>query len=134
MKFIKIILLMLILFSSQLYATEKTFDISWTIPTTRINGSILNFSEISHYNILYIIDNADDEKSVEVSPASTIGRRVSIDLIPRDTPYTIEFYMTVTDTNNQNSVHSASVIRNVLVKPVVWPTSVDNFNAEEITP
>lgn len=87
-------LFVFLLISSIAYA-DQTSNLTWTPPTTRVDGTPLNATEIKVYHIYREIDAPVtlESHSFDVAPAATATDTLT--LSPRDTPYTINYFITV---------------------------------------
>jgi len=51
--------------------------LSWSIPTTRVNGTALNLSELAGYEIYYTNDSGSVSKTVSVSGGGAVSYTVA---------------------------------------------------------
>ena len=108
-----------------LSAPSQNLTYSWTVPTTRADGSALSASEISGYNLYYSVDSGAEQK-VNIVPGSTTSKSITLTLPARTTAYKVVSQITAVDTANQESARSLAVVSNFTVLPAV-PSTPGNF-------
>lgn len=95
-------------------ASTESFALSWTIPTTRVNGAPLAVTEIASYNIYYSVDNAA-EVITNVTPNTAMAKTITMSLPVRSTPYAVAFSMDAVDITGLKGPRSSLVVNNVTV-------------------
>lgn len=117
------------LYTSYVDAAEQQVNLTVTAPTTRVDGTVLNFNEISEYRIYTGINTSVAVPSIDyvsVIPGTDIIYKINLN--PSDTPYTIEFATTAVDLNNRESGPSNIITKIITVNsdsPPASPTVID---------
>lgn len=98
---IKLLALTLSIFTSAVFAAPATpiNNVSWTAPTTRLDGSPLAATEISGYR--FYCNAANTTQYIDI-PASSL-QIVPADIINTCGPVDMQFFMTTLDTNGLES-------------------------------
>lgn len=110
--------------------TTQTIAASWSIPTTRTDGSALAASELASYEIYYAVDGAGTlvppDSVATVTPGSATSKLITLSLPPRVTPYKVYFAVSAIDTAGRKSPMSTIVVATVNV-PIANPSAPGNF-------
>jgi len=112
------------LFSFGAVAAPATADLSWTAPDTRVDGTILEASEIAEYRVFYSVDGTIDGSGdyVTVSGASA-EQVISLELEPRPEPYVVTFAVRTVTTDGLESVLSESISKTFQVDSTATPAA-----------
>lgn len=97
----------LLLSSSIAFGAEATSKLTWEPPTARVDGTSLAQGEIAEYRVYYAVDGevTTDSTTVAIGPDAT-SESVTLDLAPRQEPYTVSFAATTVDTDGRESALS----------------------------
>ena len=122
-------LAMLVITLPALAATTQTATLSWSAPTTRVDGTALQSSEIASYNVYYSVGSQPTTASTKarVDSGSATGTTVTLNLDPSPSPQTVYFAVTAVDTNGVESALSNVASKSFTVEstsPPKPPTSV----------
>lgn len=109
-------------------APSQTWATTWTIPTTRTDGSALSVAEIASYTIYYTVDGGA-EQSIDVAGGSTAMKAITTTLAARAVPYVVSFVITATDTTGNESARSAAIAKSITVK-AASPNAASNFRID----
>jgi len=122
MKYLLVFVLALVSFGA--VAAPATADLSWTAPDTRVDGTILEASEIAEYRVFYSVDGTIDGSGefVEVSGASA-EQVISLELEPRPEPYVVTFAVRTVTTDGLESVLSESISKTFQVDSTATPAA-----------
>jgi hypothetical protein len=84
-------------------------NLSWTIPSTRVNGQALALSELSGYEIYYVVDGVSvTDRTIAVPGAGVVSYKIS------DLPAgSYSFAVTAIDSTGVKSALSSVVAINV---------------------
>jgi hypothetical protein len=119
-----LLVFVLALFSFGAVAAPATADLSWTAPDTRVDGTILEASEIAEYRVFYSVDGTIDGSGdyVTVSGASA-EQVISLELEPRPEPYVVTFAVRTVTTDGLESVLSESISKTFQVDSTATPAA-----------
>ena len=101
--------------------------LSWTAPTTRVDGTPLQATQIEEFRIYHGIDiGPDDPLAIGPEYTAVTGENaaeITIDLTPRPEPYVISFAVTTVDRDGLQSVLSDTVSKTFDVKSTAKPNA-----------
>lgn len=98
-------------------AADATFNVGWTAPTTRTDGTVLTSGEIKEYRVYHAVDA--EVKQGPVYTVVTVGTETPlvINLEPRPLePYIISYAVSAVDQDGLESGLSAVGMKSYLVK------------------
>ena len=116
-------LIAVFLFTFSLVAIASSANLSWEAPTTRMDGTALQASEIKEYQIFHEVDGAPSEIDSEVTVVDS-GESVTIltlELPPRVEPYVVNFAILTVDTAGLKSPLSEPVSKTFNVNSTAAP-------------
>ena len=115
---------LMVALASTAFAAPATADLSWTAPDTRVDGTILEASEIAEYRVFYSVDGTIDGSGdyVTVSGASA-EQVISLELEPRPEPYVVTFAVRTVTTDGLESVLSESISKTFQVDSTATPAA-----------
>ena len=104
------------------HAAPAPSNLSWEAPTTRVDGTALAAEEIKEYRVYYTIDGTapGDGEPIVVSGTSA-SETVTLELLPRATPYVVSFSITTADTGGLESARSDTVSKTFNVDSTAAP-------------
>ena len=108
-------------------AAPATADLSWTAPDTRVDGTILEASEIAEYRVYYSIDGTPTGAGEFIPVSGAVAETVTLDLTPRVELYVVQFAVTTVDTTGQVSALSNVVSKTFTVKSTAAPNPPTNL-------
>ena len=119
-----LLVFVLALFSFGAVAAPATSTLSWTAPDTRVDGTILEASEIAEYRVFYSVDGTVDGSGdyVTVSGAS-VEQVINLELEPRPEPYVVTFAVRTVTTDGLESVLSESISKTFQVDSTATPAA-----------
>lgn len=118
----------LLMFGQPAFAAEALSTLSWEPPTTRLDGTALEPSEIGEYRIYYAIDSEPDLSSEVVSlTADTVNRKITLELDPRPEPYVVSFSIMTVDIDGARSPLSEPVSKSFDVDSTAAPGAPTNL-------
>ena len=80
------------------HAAPAQSNLSWTAPDTRVDGTPLTAEEIKEYRAYYTIDGtAPGEGEPIVVGGTAASETVTLELLPRATPYVVSFAISTVD-------------------------------------
>jgi len=122
----------LALFSAMSSAAPVTANLSWTVPTTRADGTPLAASEIAEYRIYSAVGGAvaTDANAAHVKVSTGTTQVVTIDLTPRAEPYALNFGARAVDTRGNVSALSNIATTTVRVESTSVPSAPTNLQFE----
>ena len=100
--------------------------LSWTAPTTRVDGTPLQATQIEEFRIYHGIDIGPDPLAIGPEYTAVTGENaaeITIDLTPRPEPYVISFAVTTVDRDGIQSVLSDTVSKTFDVKSTAKPNA-----------
>jgi hypothetical protein len=127
MRFIYIVMMVVGLFlltSHVTYSAELTSPITVQGPDTRIDGTVLESSEISEFRFFVGVDEAVDITSTEylsVIPGTDITYHINLEPRPSQ-PYTLQFAGVVVDSDGRQSASSNVVERSFEIVSTAVPS------------
>jgi hypothetical protein len=110
--------------SSAVHAAPVNAALSWTAPTTRVDGTPLAASEIAEYRIYSGVASdawGVDKDSPHMKVTSGTSQVVTIELTPRAEPYVLQFAARAVDTKGNVSPLSNIASTTVLVESTAEP-------------
>ena len=104
------------------HAAPAPSDLSWTAPTTRVDGTPLAAEEIKEYRVYYTIDGtAPGTGEPIVVDGTSASETVTLELLPRATPYVVSFAISTVDIDGLESAQSETVSKTFQVDSTVAP-------------
>ena len=104
------------------HAAPATSELSWTAPTTRVDGTLLDPSEIAEYRVYYTIDGQSPSEGVPIVVDGTSeSETVTLELLPRSTPYVVSFAISTVATDGLESAQSDTVSKTFQVDSTAAP-------------
>lgn len=107
-------------------AAEATSTLSWTAPTTRVDGTPLVPAHIEEFRIYYGIDISNSPLAIGPDYTAVSGENaadITIDLTPRPEPYVISFAITTVSRDGLQSVLSETVTKAFDVESTAKPNA-----------
>ena len=120
------IAMMLLLTSFGAFAAPAVSTLSWDAPTTRVDGTPLQATQIEEFRIYYGIDIGPDPLAIGPEYTAVSGENatdITIDLTPRPEPYVISFAITTVARDGLQSVLSNTVSKTFDVKSTAKPNA-----------
>ena len=111
-------------------AAEAVSKLSWDAPTTRVDGTPLDPTEIAEFRIYYGIDIGESPLAVGPDYTAVTGENaaeITIDLTPRPDPYVISFAITTVDRDGLESALSETVSKTFQVDSTAAPSAPTNL-------
>lgn len=96
-------------------AASQSLIYTWGVPTTRTDGSVLPVTQLSGYELSYSVDGSA-AVIVPVTGGSTATATVTLNLVPKGSPYVIRSSIWAIDTNGQKSA-ATQITTNLTVLP-----------------
>ena len=111
------------------HAAPATSELSWTAPSTRVDGTPLAVEEIKEYRVYYTIDGtAPGTGEPIVVSGTSASETVTLEILPRVEPYVVSFAIRTVDTDGLGSALSNVVSKTFQVDSTaapVAPTSLE---------
>ena len=107
-------------------AAPATSTLSWTAPTTRVDGTPLAPAQIEEFRVYHGIDIGENPLALGLDYTAVTGENaaeITIDLTPRPEPYVISFAVTTVDRDGLQSVLSDTVSKTFDVKSTAKPNA-----------
>ena len=105
-------------------AAPATSTLSWTAPDTRVDGTPLAAGEILEYRVFYTVDGPIDANGEYVAVTGTsAAKTLTLDLIPRAEPYTVNFAVRTVSTDGLESALSETVSKTFDVDSTADPAA-----------
>ena len=107
-------------------SAPATSTLSWTAPTTRVDGTPLQATQIEEFRIYHGIDIGENPLAIGPEYTAVTGENaaeITIDLTPRPEPYVISFAVTTVDRGGIQSVLSDTVSKTFDVKSTAKPNA-----------
>jgi len=120
------IAMMLLLTSFGAFAAPAVSTLSWDAPTTRVDGTPLQATQIEEFRVYYGIDIGPDPLAIGPEYTAVTGENaaeITIDLTPRPEPYVISFAITTVDRDGRQSVLSETVSKTFDVDSTADPAA-----------
>lgn len=116
-----LLILVLLLTAQKLFAEPVEAKLSWTPPTTYVDGSPLSSSDIAGYRVYHEVDGEVTEASDSVDIPNGESYISSIDLTPREDPYLVNYRVKVFLHNGAISEFSNNKTKSFQIKSSVNP-------------
>ena len=116
----------LALFSLGAVAAPATSKLSWTAPTTRVDGTPLQATQIEEFRIYHGIDIGPDPLAIGPEYTQVSGENaadITIELTPRSDPYVLSFAITTVDRDGLQSVLSETATKSFDVQSTAKPSA-----------
>jgi len=124
MKYLLVFVLALVSFG----AVAATSTLSWTAPSTRVDGTPLTVEEIKEYRVYYTIDGeVDADRSPVILDFAAVDAEIVVELTPREMPYVVAFQIVVVDTEGRVSRPSDPVSKEFAVDSTASPQPPTNI-------
>ena len=120
------IAMMLLLTSFGAFAAPATSTLSWTAPTTRVDGTPLQATQIEEFRIYHGIDIGENPLAIGPEYTAVTGENttdITIELVPRADPYVISFAITTVDRDGLESALSETVSKTFDVDSTADPAA-----------
>jgi len=140
------IAMMLLLTSFGAFAAPAVSTLSWDAPTTRVDGTPLQATQIEEFRVYHGIDIGPDPLAIGPEYTAVSGENatdITIDLTPRPEPYVISFAITTVDRDGLESALSETVSKTFDVDSTADPAAptslqftincVDGCSVTEVT-
>ena len=111
-------------------AAEAVSKLSWDAPTTRVDGTPLDPTEIAEFRIYYEVDIGDAVIMRGSEYTSVTGQNatdITVELTPRAEPYVLSFAATTVDTDGLESALSETVSKTFQVDSTAAPSAPTNL-------
>ena len=108
-------------------AAPATSELSWTAPTTRVDGTPLDPADIAEYRVYYTINGEPQGVDPIVVSGTSASETVTLELTPRVEPYVISFAITTVDTDGLESAQSETVSKTFQVDSTAAPSAPTNI-------
>jgi len=126
-----LLVFVLALFSFGAVAAPATSTLSWTAPSTRVDGTPLEAEEIKEYRVYYTIDGtAPGTGEPIVVGGTSASETVTLELTPRLEPYVVSFAIKTVDTDGLGSALSDVVSKTFEVESTSNPGAPTNLQFE----
>ena len=125
-----LLVFVLTLFSFGAVAAPATSTLSWTAPTTRVDGTPLAPAQIEEFRVYHGIDIGPDPLAIGPEYTAVSGENatdITIELVPRADPYVISFAITTVDRDGLQSVLSETVSKTFQVDSTAAPSAPTNL-------
>lgn len=125
MKKITLVSLLLgVMFSTSALAAVGASELSWVPPTTRVDGTVLQPTEIAEFQVFYAIDEDVTTESSMVSVGGTnTSQVVELEFTPRPEKYVVNFAILTVSTDGLKSDLSDPVSKEFLVNSTAKPNA-----------
>ena len=107
-------------------AAPATSTLSWAAPSTRVDGTPLQATQIEEFRIYHGIDIGENPLAIGPEYTAVSGENatdITIDLTPRPEPYVISFAITTVDRDGLQSVLSETVTKTFDVESTAKPNA-----------
>ena len=108
------------------HAAPAVSTLSWDAPTTRVDGTPLQATQIEEFRVYHGIDIGPDPLAIGPEYTAVTGENaaeITIDLTPRPEPYVISFAITTVARDGLQSVLSNTVSKTFDVKSTAKPNA-----------
>ena len=102
-------------------AAPAPSDLSWTAPSTRVDGTPLDPADIAEYRVYYTINGEPQGVDPIVVSGTSASETVMLELTPRVEPYVVSFAITTMDTDGLESAQSETVSKTFQVDSTAAP-------------
>ena len=109
-----------------IFAAPATSTLTWTAPTTRVDGTPLQATQIEEFRVYQGIDIGPDPLAIGPEYTAVSGENatdITIELVPRAEPYVISFAITTVDRDGLQSVLSPTVTKVFDVESTAKPNA-----------
>jgi len=124
------IAMMLLLTSFGAFAAPAVSTLSWDAPTTRVDGTPLQATQIEEFRVYHGIDIGPDPLAIGPEYTAVSGENatdITIELVPRADPYVISFAITTVDRDGLESALSETVSKTFQVDSTAAPSAPTNL-------
>ena len=121
-----VIAFMFFMASFGIFAAPATSTLTWTAPTTRVDGTPLAPAQIEEFRVYHGIDIGENPLAIGPEYTAVTGENaaeITIDLTPRPEPYVISFAITTVARDGLQSVLSNTVSKTFDVKSTAVPSA-----------
>ena len=125
-----LLVFVLALFSFGAVAAPATSTLSWDAPTTRVDGTPLQATQIEEFRIYHGIDIGENPLAIGPEYTAVTGENatdITIELVPRADPYVISFAITTVDRDGLESALSETVSKTFQVDSTAAPGAPTNI-------
>ena len=125
-----VIAFMFFMASFGIFAAPATSTLTWTAPTTRVDGTPLQATQIEEFRVYHGIDIGPDPLAIGPEYTAVTGENatdITIDLTPRPEPYVISFAITTVDRDGLQSALSETVSKTFQVDSTAAPSAPTNL-------
>jgi len=125
MKYLLVFVLTLVSFGAA-QAAPATSTLSWDAPTTRVDGTPLQATQIEEFRVYHGIDIGENPLAIGPEYTAVSGENatdITIDLTPRPEPYVISFAITTVDRDGLESALSETVSKTFDVDSTADPAA-----------
>ena len=108
------------------HAAPAVSTLSWDAPTTRVDGTPLQATQIEEFRVYHGIDIGENPLAIGPDYTAVTGENaaeITIDLTPRPEPYVISFAITTVARDGLQSVLSNTVSKTFDVKSTAKPNA-----------
>ena len=115
------------------HAAPAVSTLSWDAPTTRVDGTPLQATQIEEFRIYHGIDIGPDPLAIGPEYTAVTGENaaeITIDLTPRPEPYVISFAITTVARDGLQSVLSNTVSKEFEAESTSEPGAPTNLQFE----
>ena len=121
-----VIAFMFFMASFGIFAAPATSTLTWTAPTTRVDGTPLQATQIEEFRIYYGVDIGENPLAIGPDYTAVSGENatdITIELVPRADPYVISFAITTVDRDGLQSALSETVTKTFDVESTAKPNA-----------
>jgi len=121
-----LLVFVLALFSFGAVSAPATSTLSWDAPTTRVDGTPLQATQIEEFRIYYGVDIGENPLAIGPDYTAVSGENatdITIELVPRADPYVISFAITTVDRDGLQSALSETVTKTFDVESTAKPNA-----------
>ena len=107
-------------------AAPAVSTLSWDAPTTRVDGTPLQATQIEEFRVYHGIDIGENPLAIGPEYTAVSGENatdITIDLTPRPEPYVISFAITTVDRDGLESALSETVSKTFDVESTAKPNA-----------
>jgi hypothetical protein len=107
-------------------AAPAVSTLSWDAPTTRVDGTPLQATQIEEFRVYHGIDIGPDPLAIGPEYTAVSGENatdITIELVPRAEPYVISFAITTVDRDGLESALSETVSKTFDVDSTADPAA-----------
>ena len=125
-----VIAFMFFMASLGIFAAPATSTLTWTAPTTRVDGTPLQATQIEEFRVYHGIDIGPDPLAIGPEYTAVSGENatdITIELVPRADPYVISFAITTVDRDGLESALSETVSKTFQVDSTAAPSAPTNI-------